>query len=176
METKNYFQHDYRSRSDKKLIKIRMKHQMAGIGIYWCLVEMLHEGNGCIDNDLETLAFELGADINILKDVIDICFEIDGDKIVSERVIKNLEFREEKRLANVERAKKGAEARWNKDGERKQKESLKDAYSMLTNAKEKEKEKEKVKETEIDKDKGIANKTLYNSAYDPSAFDDLIIN
>lgn len=166
METKNYFQHDYRSRDDKKLLKVRMKHKMAGVGIYWCLVELLHEGMGYIDNDIETLSFQLQENEQIIKDVIEICFSIsEDDKIFCNRVIENLQFREEKRQANIERAKKGAEARWkdkdtnsnNKDANSIPKANLKDRYRMLINAKEKEKEIEIDKETEIEIDKEIYN-------------------
>ena len=81
METKNYFQHDYRSRLDSKLLEVRMKHGMAGFGIYWCLVEMLHEGNGVIKMKPEVIAFELQVSVEIIKDIINICFETDGDVV-----------------------------------------------------------------------------------------------
>ena len=139
---------------------------MAGIGVYWCLVELLHEGCGEIENDIETLAFQLQTDEQIIRDVIDVCFSVRDNIIFCERVIENLTFREEKRLANVERAKKGAEARWkdkdtnskDKDSNSMLKASLKDKYSMLTLAKEKEKEKEKEKVKGKDKDKDKALK------------------
>jgi hypothetical protein len=112
METKNYFQHDYRSRLDGKLLEVRMKHGMTGFGLYWCLVEMLHEGNGFIKMKPEVIAFELQVPIEIIKDVIDICFKIEDGIITCNRVKENLTIREEKRLAKSKAGKKGMDKRW----------------------------------------------------------------
>jgi hypothetical protein len=112
METKNYFQHDYRSRLDEKLLEVRMKHGIAGFGLYWCLVEMLHEGNGFIKKKPELIAFELQTNIEIVKDVIDICFKIENDEITCDRVKENLAIREEKRLAKSKAGSKGMNSRW----------------------------------------------------------------
>lgn len=113
MENKNYFQHDYRSRLDTKLMKVRMKHNMQGIGVYWCLVEMLHEENGQINTDVDTIAYELRVDVQVVKDVIDLCFTYDDNKIISERVIKNLEYRKQKREEKSKKGKEAAQKRWN---------------------------------------------------------------
>lgn len=113
METKNYFQHDYRSRLDIKLLEIRMKHGIEGFGVYWALVEMLHEGNGYIKMKPEVVAFELQCSVEIVKDVIELCFEIDNDAITCKRVKENLAIREEKRLAKSKAGKKGMDKRWN---------------------------------------------------------------
>lgn len=142
-----------------------MKHHMAGVGVYWCLVEMLHEGNGFIEMDTETIAYELQCDEQIVKDVIDICFEYVEDMITCNRVIENLEFRQQKWEAKSQKGKEAADKRWAEY--RKQKDNLSqtntepmgDLYQTHTNPipnytieKEKEKEKEIVKEIEIDKD------------------------
>ena len=112
METKNYFQHDYRSRVDMKLLEVRMKHGMCGYGAYWCLVEMLHEGNGIIQMKPEVIAFELQVSTEMIKDIIDICFQIEDGKITCNRVKENLAMREEKRLSKSKAGKKGMENRW----------------------------------------------------------------
>jgi hypothetical protein len=168
METTNYFQHDYRSRVDKKLLKIRMQHQMTGVGVYWSLVEMLHENNGIIDMDLEMIAYELQTDELIVKDVIDICFEYIDGTITSERVIKNLNYRRSKKEERIANGKKGAEKRWNKkqsdsntNGDTMDTLYQKYSYTMVNDSKDKDKDKdkEKVKEKDIDKDTTTVSKS-----------------
>lgn len=112
METKNYFQHDYRSRLDMKLIEVRMKHGTSGYGVYWCLVEMLHEGNGFIKMKPEVIAYDLQAPVEMIKDIIDICFKIEDGVITCDRVKQNLFIREEKRLSKSKAGTKGMEKRW----------------------------------------------------------------
>jgi hypothetical protein len=94
-------------------MKVRMKHNMQGIGVYWCLVEMLHEENGQIKTDVDTIAYELRVDVQVVKDVIDLCFTYDDNKIISERVIKNLEYRKQKREEKSKKGKEAAQKRWN---------------------------------------------------------------
>ncbi len=66
-----YFSHDYNARSDPKLIKLRVKYGMEGIGVYWCLIEMLYEQGGEIKTeDIETIAFELRIQHELLNSII----------------------------------------------------------------------------------------------------------
>lgn len=89
-----YFKHDYNARSDKKLYKILKYKKVAGIGIYWCLIEMLYEEGGFMKfDDIETIADSIFAD---KKDVIDIIknfdlFQDDEYKFWSETVLERLE-------------------------------------------------------------------------------------
>jgi len=152
METKNYFQHDYRSRLDMKLLEVRMKHGMVGFGAYWCLVEMLHEGNGVIKMKPEVIAFELQCDIEIIKDIIDMCFKIDNNEITCDRVKENLAIREEKRLAKSKAGKKGMDKRWNSYNTT----ITKDNTTITKHNIEKEKEKG----IDIDKEKALQ---VYNA-------------
>ncbi len=115
METINYFTHDYRSRDDKKLIKVRMKHKMAGVGVYWSLVEMLHEGMGYVDHDLDVLSYQLQVEKDIIEDVIENCFQIEDNKITCERVKTNLTIRMEKYNKKSEDGKAAANKRWGKN-------------------------------------------------------------
>lgn len=114
METMNYFQHDYRSRLDKKLLKIRKQHGMSGVGVYWCLVEMLHEGSGFIEMDAETIAYELQCDEKIVIDVIELCFEYFEGNVTCKRVIENLQFRREKASAKSKQGTEAVNKRWEK--------------------------------------------------------------
>ena len=68
---KEYFSHDYNARNDKKLVSLFMKHKLSGIGLYWCLVEMLYESGGEIMlSECERIAFELRIDLEMINDVI----------------------------------------------------------------------------------------------------------
>lgn len=115
MKNNFYFQHDYHSRDDGKLLEIRMKHGMSGVGTYWCLVEMLHEGGGYIETKQNLLAFQLQVDQQIITDIVQLCFSVEDDKITSNRVKLNLYEREQKKIANQEKGKIGAQVRWNKN-------------------------------------------------------------
>jgi hypothetical protein len=163
METMNYFQHDYRSRLDKKLLKIRRKHGMSGFGVYWALVEMLHEGSGFIEMDVETIAYELQCDEEIIKDVIELCFEYFEGNVTCNRVIENLEFRREKASEKSKQATAAVNKRWEKyrNSIQKPTDSIQPVYEqntdeLLNHTIEIEKEIEK----DIDKDNNIAVKQL----------------
>ena len=172
MEPINYFQHDYRSRLDKKLLKIRKKHGMTGVGVYWSLVEMLHEGSGFIEMDAETIAYELQCDEQIVKDVIEICFDYFEDNVTCNRVIENLQFRREKASAKSKQGTDAVNVRWEKYRASlilSDTDSIPLVYEPNTQPIPNhtiEKEKEKEKEIDIDIDKGkvisysLANKLL----------------
>ena len=185
METTNYFQHDYRSRVDKKLLKIRMKHQMAGVGVYWSLVEMLHENNGIIDMDLEMIAYELQTDEEIIKDVIDICFEITDDTVLCNRVIKNLNYRKMKKEERIANGKKGGEKRWKKEQSDSNtngntngntKGTLYQKYSDTMVNDSKDKAKDKAKEKDKEKDIVKNTTTVSNSSSDKNIIEKSILN
>jgi uncharacterized protein YdaU (DUF1376 family) len=109
-----YFSHDYNSRSDPKLMKLSMRMGMEGLGIYWCLVEMLYEQKGFISLDnIEPIAFELHSDCECIKNVLQDfnLFKFKDDKFFSESILRRLRERKNK----SESAKKSAEVRWNRD-------------------------------------------------------------
>jgi hypothetical protein len=161
MEQMNYFQHDYRSRLDIKLLKIRKRHGMTGFGVYWALVEMLHEGNGFIEMDAETIAYELQCDEQIVKDVIELCFDYFENNVTCNRVIDNLKFRREKASAKSKQGTQAVNIRWEKYRAsliQNDTESIPSVYEPNTNTIpnhtiEKEKEKEKGKVKDIDKER-----------------------
>ncbi len=114
MGNRYYFSHDYNARNDRKLIKLTMNHGMKGIGIYWCLVEMLFEEDGYMPMECERIAFELRTESDVIKSVINDfdLFCIDGEKFYSESVLRRLESRYEK----SQKARESAEARWKSKG------------------------------------------------------------
>lgn len=106
-----YFSHDYNARNDKKLMKLKLKHKMRGIGIYWCLVEMLYEEGGKLSlSDMEVLGNEFREKKNLIEDVIKSfeLFENDGEYFWSKSVNGRLSKRFEKSL----KASESAQLRW----------------------------------------------------------------
>ena len=72
MKDAYYFPHDSNARNDQRLIKIRMKHGMEGYGIYFGIIEILREQENYAlwKSDIESVSFDLRADIEIVNDVI----------------------------------------------------------------------------------------------------------
>ena len=111
-----YFQHDYHARKDPKCQALVSEYGISAYGLYWSLVEMIHEQGGKIKKFpklYDGLAFEFRMDKEDLTKQIEAMlndFELllqDENYIWSERVIKNLNEREAKRMLRVEAGKKG---------------------------------------------------------------------
>jgi hypothetical protein len=107
-----YFSHDFYARTDRKLVAIAMKHGMAGIGVFWCLVEMLYEEGGAMPLEYERISFELRTNVDVIKSVVNDfgLFETDDDLFFSKTVIDRLKLRQEK----SEKARKSINKRWEK--------------------------------------------------------------
>lgn len=94
-----YFSHDYGARNDPKLVKVLMKLKQEGIGVFWCLVEMMYEQGGYLFlSECDSYAFALHTDCVVLKSVINDfgLFVIKDDKFWSNSVLRRLEHRKEK--------------------------------------------------------------------------------
>ena len=66
-----YFSHDFNSRNDRKIIDLRMRYGMEGLGIYWCLIEALHEEDGILElKDIARLAFDLRVPYESIESII----------------------------------------------------------------------------------------------------------
>lgn len=92
-------------------MNLQMKHGMAGIGIYWCLVEMAYENGGIIpEADCERIAFELRTEYeritSVLRDFE--LFYLDGENYKSESVDRRLNERKNK----SEKAVNSVNKRW----------------------------------------------------------------
>jgi hypothetical protein len=107
-----YFSHDYNARSDKEMIKVRMKMGMAGIGLYWCIVEMLYEEGGYLKrSEYERITYELQStydNITMLIEQFDL-FKFDDDKFWSNSVLDRLKKRKDK----SDKARESISYRWN---------------------------------------------------------------
>lgn len=106
-----YFSHDYNARSDKEMIKVRMRLGMTGIGLYWCVVEMLYEEGGYLKrSEYERISYELQSnyeDITTLVEQFDL-FKFDNEKFWSNSVLDRLKKRKDK----SDKARESISYRW----------------------------------------------------------------
>lgn len=107
-----YFKHDYNARADRKLVNVIMKYGMEGIGIYWCIVEMLYEEGGYLPLEYDRITFELRSQYEIVKSIINDfdLFKQDDNKFWSISVIERLDERCEKSI----KARESINKRWKK--------------------------------------------------------------
>ena len=112
-----YFSHDYNTTNDPKVICLLGDHGGLGYAIFWRIIEILHQDSKHI-LPLESYIYSAMAKQMLttpekVKEIIADCLEkyklfaSDGKNIVSERVIRNIEYQEEKREAKVEAGRIG---------------------------------------------------------------------
>lgn len=117
-----YFPHDSNARNDEKILFMRSKYKIEGYGLYWLFVEAMHEQNdgkltcGLIDG----LAENFNVDITLLKQFYNdaiTCglFVTDSKKYWSERVIRNKQSFDEKKIKKSNAGKAGMLKRWGKN-------------------------------------------------------------
>ena len=111
MKKTYYFQHDYNARNDPKLQAVMIKYGLAGIGAFWCIVEMLYEQDGTLPiTSIPSIAYTLHADEEMLKNIV--CkmdlFECNKKIFWSRSVRKRLGIINE--ISDIRR--KAAEKRW----------------------------------------------------------------
>jgi hypothetical protein len=106
-----YFSHDYNARNDIKIKKLIAKHNYNGYGLFWAIIEDLYNNANALPLDYECIAFDLRADIEILKSIINDfdLFVIKDGSFGSLSVERRLEQRNNKSL----KARQSANKRWN---------------------------------------------------------------
>jgi len=114
-----YFPHDFNAGSDEKILYLRSKFGMQAYGLYWVLIEIMHESSDSklTCNLIDGIAYQINVDITFLKEFYNECilielFVTDGVKYWSERVLRNKELLNEKRNLKSIAGKKGMENRW----------------------------------------------------------------
>jgi hypothetical protein len=116
-----YLRHDYNSRNDERILKLRRKYPNAsGYGIYWLLIEKLAESSeGRLKlEDIEDIAFELHLQCECITDVIHNygLFKIDDTYFWSNRLLSDLKERDIK----SKKASLASKIRWQKEAEKMQ--------------------------------------------------------
>ena len=113
-DTVLYFSHDMNAASDKKIVKLRMKYDWAGYGIYWAIVEKLRsEKDFRLECDYDLLAYDLRFDQEKLKDIIENfeLFKIENGYFFSESLNRRMELKKEK----SKKASESASKRWHSE-------------------------------------------------------------
>lgn len=105
-----YFPHDYAARTDRKLARLLHKYGTSGIGIYWCIIEMLYENDGYLMlSDCDCIANELRTHSETVMEIISSeLFEKDSEKFWSISALKRLDKINEK----SQKAQESAFKRW----------------------------------------------------------------
>lgn len=145
-----YFSHDIFTRENLKIKRLINKYKMTGYGVFWAVVEFLHNNANRLSLDeLSIIAHEIGVETEIVESIIKDfkLFSVKKNVVSSKRVAKNLKLQKEKSKI----AKVSAMHRW--------KEFPANANALRTHSERnaikesKEKEKNKIKEKEIDESK-----------------------
>lgn len=99
-----YFSHDYNARNDIKIKRLIAKHNYLGYGLFWAIIEDLYNNANALPLDYECIAFDLRADIETVKSIIndfDLFTHEDGffgslsiQKRLDERNLKSIKARE----------------------------------------------------------------------------------
>jgi hypothetical protein len=116
LEKENWFKHDFRSREDKKLIKLKIKWKSsAPIGTFWQLCEMIYENAGLLEYDIDVLAYNCGDSVELVEDVIKMCFIITDDNYLThETIVEQLDVRQFSYEEISKRNSENAKSRWEK--------------------------------------------------------------
>ena len=110
---KPYFSHDYTPLEDKNLLKLFIAKGVEGYGLYWLIVEFMHQNTFAVGEE-NLLAFKFRTDTEKIKSVMNdfqlFHIEEHEDKkiYVSDRIQRNLDYAEEK---NKDK-KQAANIRW----------------------------------------------------------------
>ena len=181
----SYFSHDIYTRENLKIKKLISTHGMQGYGVFWAVVEFLHNNNNRLSMDeLGIVAHDLGVDIKIVESVVkDFKFFVIRKSVISSnRVAQNIKLRLEK----SEKAKKSANRRWqaspdyanalpsqcernaikekeSKENESKEKEN-KEKESKENESKEKENKEKESKENESKENESNVEETKENKS------------
>ncbi len=99
-----YFPHDSNARNDEKILFLRSKFGLQGYGMYWVLIELMHESQSSWLSSalVEGIAHQYGMNKEQIEAFLEVCFEIDlfvqeDGKYTSIRVLRNKDVREEKK-------------------------------------------------------------------------------
>lgn len=117
-----WFSHDYNARSDRKLLKLRMTHKMEGIGVYWCIVEMLYEESGYLNHsEYGRIAYELQTNENLVASIVNDfgLFDKNDENFWSDSVINRLKIRKDK----SDQSKEAVRIRWERERLKKKKDT-----------------------------------------------------
>ncbi len=117
LKATNYFSHDSNARNDEKIVRLRMKHNAAGYGVYFMVLERLREETNYMSaKDYNMIAFDLRVDAALVKSVIEdfglFDFTEDGKFFYSESFRRRMGRKDILRRQRSEAGKAGMKTRW----------------------------------------------------------------
>lgn len=116
MKDIQYLTHDLGARNDPKLMDLQMDMGGQGLGIFWCLVELLWENGGYIPANYKSIAFALRwckpAEVEKVVNGYGL-FQVEDGMITSRSAMERIAAKQAKFEAHSGAGKKGAERRWN---------------------------------------------------------------
>ena len=125
-----YLKHDYNSRNDERVLKLRSNLGIEGYGIFWMILEKLAESSeGRLKlEDIDSIAFELHSDSKRTTDVVQgyNLFQTDNVYFWSNRLMSDLEERNEK----SKKAILANKIRWDKERKKLQTDSKRTPFGI----------------------------------------------
>jgi len=114
-----FITHDYGARNDPKLIELQMDMGGQGLGIFWCLVEMLWESGGAIPANYRSIAYSLRwckpAEVEKVVTGYGL-FQVEDGNITSRSASERIRVKREKAEALSQARSNAANARWKQSG------------------------------------------------------------
>ena len=145
-----YFPHDYGARNDPKIQMLLAEYGVAGVGIYWCIIEHLYEQGGRLPiSACKSIAFVLHVDTNVVQNIIECSglFEHNDVEFWSSAVNTRLEKQKEV----SQQRRKASETRWKSEN------------NCKRNANVKQNDANKIKEKEIKENNNITHTISHTS-------------
>lgn len=108
-----YFSHDFYARNDQKIERLIRDMEYEGYGIFWAIVEKLHQEGGSMKYDLDHLSYLLRIDVEKVKKVVSNynLFLVNGDLMTSSRVVQNIHYINHR----SKKARESVNLRWEKE-------------------------------------------------------------
>ena len=131
MKDAYYFSHDANARNDLKMVKLRRISGLEGIGLYWCIIEILRESENyqIPESTIDDICYDLYTDRKVFESIIECeLLTIEDEMIFSNSLNDRMQLMDEKR----QRRKKAGEIGAKVKAERKQKEAMQE--QCLSNA------------------------------------------
>ncbi len=111
---KQYFRHDFYTRTSPNVLDIRRKYGLLGYGAYWSLVEIMFEQDGFIlDNTIPAIAYDLHCESDMLLDILSNynLFDFEDQKYTALWIIESLKNKNELIKKLKENGSKGGKAK-----------------------------------------------------------------
>lgn len=156
-----YLRHDYNSRNDEKILRLRKKYpDGSGYAIYWMLLEKLAESSeGRLKlSNIDDIAFDIRFSCERIADVVNQyeLFECDDIYFWSNRLLSDLSERDEK----SRQGKLAAKIRWDKERKKMQTHCISNADAIAGKERKGKKEyKKEINKEKKSKDFSIEEKT-----------------